>query len=169
MSLVGAGSQSSPQYHASRAKNLSLQKAAGWLVIYLPKTMGDSGTTKSCQVPYSVDEQLHYSLNETHTWAISLEIKSYTFIFLHFGSRCLGFPWRKVKTLRMRMLIYSSWAAVYKFPMCTLSIHITATLGGTAAFPGCTTQPFSHCVLKWVVRDLTHIHTVNMDSSGSLQ
>lgn len=50
--------------------------------------------------------------------------------------------------------------------MCTRSIRITATLGGIAAFPRCTTQPFSYYVLKWVVRDLTHIHTVNMDSNG---
>lgn len=140
-SVAGAGSHSFPQYHAWRAENLSLQKAAGWVVIYTPKTMGDSGTTKLCRAPYSIYEQLHYSLNGTHTWATSLEIKSHTFLFLHFGSRCPGFPWRKVRILRIRMLVYSTWAAVYRFPMCTLWIRITAALGGITAFPGCTRSP----------------------------
>lgn len=128
--------------------------------------MGDGSTTKSCRVPYLVYEQLRYSLSETHTWAISLEKKSHTFLFLHSGCRCSGFPWRKVRILRIRMLIYRSWAAGYKFPMCTFSIHITAALGGISDFPGCTPESFSFYILKWAVRDLTHIHTVKMDSNG---
>lgn len=84
--------------------------------------------------------------------------KPHKFLFLHFGSRRLGFPMSLEKTLVYCKLGCGFTALQLQctnFP-CAYSQYASKQLCSVAAFPRCTMQSFSYNMLKWVDRYLAH-------------